>query len=170
MKKWVVFNSFRFNPTNDGSIYAASSDGTISCTDLETGISLSLMNLNPNGWEVIFWKQVVLFIWIVLLFQLLWLDTSTGDFLPCKHGAGHFYSELACPLSVPIDTFQQQDTDYCRNFNLAYILKTDTSTYFILFDSHVDFSPLVFSQVCCLNHLRCLLCNIAVYFWILEFY
>lgn len=37
---------------NDDSIYAASSDGTISCTDLETGISLSLMNLNPDGWQV----------------------------------------------------------------------------------------------------------------------
>lgn len=42
----------RFNPTNDGTVYAASSDGTISCTDLETGISLSLMNLNPDGWQV----------------------------------------------------------------------------------------------------------------------
>jgi hypothetical protein len=39
---------------NDDSIYAASSDGTISCTDLETGISLSLMNLNPDGWQVKF--------------------------------------------------------------------------------------------------------------------
>ena len=43
-------NTYRFNPTNDDSVYAASSDGTISCTDLETGISLSLMNLNPDGW------------------------------------------------------------------------------------------------------------------------
>ncbi|MCD9644522.1 DNA damage-binding protein 2 [Datura stramonium] len=46
-----ILNNMKFNPTNDGSIYAASSDGTISCTDLETGISLSVMNLNPNGWE-----------------------------------------------------------------------------------------------------------------------
>lgn len=46
-----ILNNMKFNPTNDGSIYATSSDGTISCTDLETGISLSLMNLNPNGWE-----------------------------------------------------------------------------------------------------------------------
>ncbi|XP_059290572.1 protein DAMAGED DNA-BINDING 2 isoform X1 [Lycium ferocissimum] len=46
-----MLNNMKFNPTNDGSIYAASSDGTISCTDIETGISLSLMNLNPNGWE-----------------------------------------------------------------------------------------------------------------------
>lgn len=45
-------NICRFNPANDGTVYAASSDGTISCTDLETGISLSLMNLNPNGWQV----------------------------------------------------------------------------------------------------------------------
>ncbi|KAL6967666.1 DNA damage-binding protein 2 [Sarracenia purpurea var. burkii] len=46
-----ILNNMKFNPTNDGTVYAASSDGTISCTDLETGISLSLMNLNPNGWQ-----------------------------------------------------------------------------------------------------------------------
>ncbi|KAK2969188.1 hypothetical protein RJ640_025901, partial [Escallonia rubra] len=46
-----ILNNMRFNPTNDGTVYTASSDGTISCTDLETGISLSLMNLNPNGWQ-----------------------------------------------------------------------------------------------------------------------
>lgn len=45
-------NCFRFSPANDGMIYAASSDGTVSCTDLETGISSSLMNLNPDGWQV----------------------------------------------------------------------------------------------------------------------
>ncbi|GFZ01607.1 damaged DNA binding 2 [Actinidia rufa] len=42
---------FRFNSTNDGTVYTASSDGTISCTNLETGISMSLMNLNPGGWQ-----------------------------------------------------------------------------------------------------------------------
>ncbi|KAK4606106.1 hypothetical protein RGQ29_000396 [Quercus rubra] len=46
-----IVNNMRFNPTNVDSVYAASSDGTISCTDLETGISLSLMNLNPDGWQ-----------------------------------------------------------------------------------------------------------------------
>ncbi|KAA8549401.1 hypothetical protein F0562_001126 [Nyssa sinensis] len=46
-----ILNNMKFNPTNDGTVYAASSDGTISCTDLETGIALSLMNLNPNGWQ-----------------------------------------------------------------------------------------------------------------------
>ncbi|XP_044483911.1 protein DAMAGED DNA-BINDING 2 isoform X2 [Mangifera indica] len=46
-----IVNNMRFNPTNDGAVYAASSDGTISCTDLETGIALSLMNLNPDGWQ-----------------------------------------------------------------------------------------------------------------------
>lgn len=45
-------NICRFDPRNDLTVYGASSDGTISCTDLETGISLSLMNLNPNGWQV----------------------------------------------------------------------------------------------------------------------
>lgn len=49
---WLSVNIFRFSPTNSGSVYAASSDGTISFTDLETGISSSLMNLNPDGWQV----------------------------------------------------------------------------------------------------------------------
>ncbi|KAK8520629.1 hypothetical protein V6N13_030927 [Hibiscus sabdariffa] len=46
-----ILNNMRFSPANDVTIYGASSDGTISCTDLETGISSSLMNLNPNGWQ-----------------------------------------------------------------------------------------------------------------------
>ncbi|CAK7331244.1 unnamed protein product [Dovyalis caffra] len=46
-----IVNNMRFKSTNDGMIYAASSDGTISCTDLETGLSSSLMSLNPNGWQ-----------------------------------------------------------------------------------------------------------------------
>jgi hypothetical protein len=43
---------FRIDTTNDGMIYTASSDGTISCTDLDTGIGSPLLNLNPNGWNV----------------------------------------------------------------------------------------------------------------------
>ncbi|KAF2291641.1 hypothetical protein GH714_027785 [Hevea brasiliensis] len=46
-----IVNNMRFNPSNDGMVYAASSDGTISCTDMETGISSSLLNLNPDGWQ-----------------------------------------------------------------------------------------------------------------------
>lgn len=46
-----ILNHMKFDPRNDGTVYGASSDGTISCTDLETGISLSLMNLNPDGWQ-----------------------------------------------------------------------------------------------------------------------
>ncbi|KAF8394928.1 hypothetical protein HHK36_018867 [Tetracentron sinense] len=46
-----ILNNMRFNPANDGTLYAASSDGTISCTDLETGMSFPLMDLNPNGWQ-----------------------------------------------------------------------------------------------------------------------
>ncbi|KDP46502.1 hypothetical protein JCGZ_08474 [Jatropha curcas] len=46
-----IVNNMRFKPSNDGTVYAASSDGTISCTDMETGISTSLMNLNPDGWQ-----------------------------------------------------------------------------------------------------------------------
>ncbi|KAM7527672.1 hypothetical protein LguiB_031082 [Lonicera macranthoides] len=46
-----ILNHMKFNPRNDGTVYGASSDGTVSCIDLETGISSSLMNLNPNGWQ-----------------------------------------------------------------------------------------------------------------------
>ncbi|XP_024975547.1 protein DAMAGED DNA-BINDING 2 [Cynara cardunculus var. scolymus] len=46
-----LLNNMKFSPANDGTIYAASSDGTVSCTDLETGLSTSLMDLNPNGWQ-----------------------------------------------------------------------------------------------------------------------
>uniref|UniRef100_A0A7N0ULS8 Protein DAMAGED DNA-BINDING 2 n=1 Tax=Kalanchoe fedtschenkoi TaxID=63787 RepID=A0A7N0ULS8_KALFE len=46
-----ILNNIRFNPMNDGTVYAASSDGTVSFTDLETGVSEPLMNLNPNGWQ-----------------------------------------------------------------------------------------------------------------------
>ncbi|KMT19205.1 hypothetical protein BVRB_1g015970 [Beta vulgaris subsp. vulgaris] len=46
-----LLNSMRFSSVNDGTIFGASSDGTISCTDLETGISESMMDLNPNGWH-----------------------------------------------------------------------------------------------------------------------
>ncbi|KAL6577124.1 DNA damage-binding protein 2 [Orobanche minor] len=46
-----ILNNIKFNPMNDGTLYGASSDGTISSTDLETGISLSLLNLNPDGWQ-----------------------------------------------------------------------------------------------------------------------
>ncbi|XP_043725212.1 protein DAMAGED DNA-BINDING 2 isoform X2 [Telopea speciosissima] len=47
----VILNNMRFNPSNDGTLYAASSDGTVSCTDLETGMSFPLMDLNPDGWQ-----------------------------------------------------------------------------------------------------------------------
>ncbi|PIN05551.1 hypothetical protein CDL12_21904 [Handroanthus impetiginosus] len=46
-----ILNNMKFNPLNDGTVYGASSDGTASCTDLETGISSTLVNLNPNGWQ-----------------------------------------------------------------------------------------------------------------------
>ncbi|KAL3518067.1 hypothetical protein ACH5RR_020656 [Cinchona calisaya] len=46
-----ILNNMKLNPRNDGTVYTGSSDGTASCTDLETGISSSLMNLNPNGWQ-----------------------------------------------------------------------------------------------------------------------
>jgi len=43
---------FRIDNANDGILYTASSDGTISCTDLDTGMGSPLLNLNPNGWNV----------------------------------------------------------------------------------------------------------------------
>jgi len=35
---------FRIDTTNDGMVYTASSDGTISCTDLDTSIGSPLLN------------------------------------------------------------------------------------------------------------------------------
>ncbi|KAK9755759.1 hypothetical protein RND81_01G048400 [Saponaria officinalis] len=46
-----LLNSMRFSTVNDGTVFGASSDGTVSCTDLETGISESLLDLNPGGWQ-----------------------------------------------------------------------------------------------------------------------
>ncbi|KAK4278575.1 hypothetical protein QN277_016405 [Acacia crassicarpa] len=46
-----IVNNMRFNPRNDCMFYCASSDGTFSHTDLETGISSPLMDLNPDGWQ-----------------------------------------------------------------------------------------------------------------------
>lgn len=46
-----ILNNMKFGPASDGTVYAASSDGTVSSTDVETGIALSLMNLNPDGWQ-----------------------------------------------------------------------------------------------------------------------
>ncbi|KAI4385576.1 hypothetical protein MLD38_003586 [Melastoma candidum] len=46
-----ILNNIRLSPINDEMVYSVSSDGTISYTDIETGISSSLMNLNPNGWQ-----------------------------------------------------------------------------------------------------------------------
>ncbi|XP_076915269.1 protein DAMAGED DNA-BINDING 2-like isoform X1 [Bidens hawaiensis] len=47
----ALLNNMKFGPANDGTVYTASSDGTVSCTDLETGLSTTLMDLNPNGWQ-----------------------------------------------------------------------------------------------------------------------
>ncbi|KAL8027096.1 hypothetical protein ABFX02_14G073400 [Erythranthe guttata] len=46
-----ILNNMKFSPMNDGTVYGASSDGTVSTTDLETGISSTLLNLNPDGWQ-----------------------------------------------------------------------------------------------------------------------
>ncbi|KAG6382828.1 hypothetical protein SASPL_157463 [Salvia splendens] len=39
-----ILNNMKYNPLNDGTVYGASSDGTVSSTDLETGISSSLVD------------------------------------------------------------------------------------------------------------------------------
>ncbi|KAJ3693722.1 hypothetical protein LUZ60_009202 [Juncus effusus] len=46
-----IVNSIKFDLRNNDKIYTASSDGTVSHTDIETGLSSSLLNLNPNGWN-----------------------------------------------------------------------------------------------------------------------
>ncbi|KAL6627472.1 hypothetical protein ACP70R_031198 [Stipagrostis hirtigluma subsp. patula] len=46
-----ILNTMKIDTANDGILYTASSDGTISSTDLDTGIGSSLLNLNPNGWN-----------------------------------------------------------------------------------------------------------------------
>ncbi|KAK1264912.1 Protein DAMAGED DNA-BINDING 2 [Acorus gramineus] len=46
-----ILNNMKFNPVNEGTLFTSSSDGTICCTDLETGIPSILMDLNPDGWH-----------------------------------------------------------------------------------------------------------------------
>ncbi|XP_062192657.1 DNA damage-binding protein 2 [Phragmites australis] len=46
-----ILNSMKIDTANDGVLYTASSDGTASSTDLDTGIGSPLLNLNPNGWN-----------------------------------------------------------------------------------------------------------------------
>jgi hypothetical protein len=55
MKNSVTSNfcDFRFHPVKDGYIYTSGSDGTLSCTDIETGVPILLMDINPDGWNVI---------------------------------------------------------------------------------------------------------------------
>ncbi|KAG1337713.1 DNA damage-binding protein 2 [Cocos nucifera] len=46
-----IVNNMKFNLENDGLLYTSSSDGTVRCTDLETGTSFFLLDLNPEGWN-----------------------------------------------------------------------------------------------------------------------
>ncbi|KAJ6844536.1 putative protein DAMAGED DNA-BINDING 2 [Iris pallida] len=46
-----IVNNIKFNSNGEGTFYTSSSDGTICCTDLETGIPLVLLDVNPNGWN-----------------------------------------------------------------------------------------------------------------------
>ncbi|URD80747.1 WD domain, G-beta repeat [Musa troglodytarum] len=49
--KKVMISSSRFSLGNDAMAYTSSSDGTVSCTDMETGIGTLLLDLNPDGWN-----------------------------------------------------------------------------------------------------------------------
>ncbi|KAK8925666.1 Protein DAMAGED DNA-BINDING 2 [Platanthera zijinensis] len=46
-----IVNNMKFDRRNDFMLYTSSSDGTMSYTDLETGIGVLLMDVNPNGWN-----------------------------------------------------------------------------------------------------------------------
>lgn len=46
-----VLNSMKFHPVKDDYIYTSGSDGTLSCTDIETGVPILLMDCNPDGWN-----------------------------------------------------------------------------------------------------------------------
>ncbi|KAJ4782465.1 DNA damage-binding protein 2 [Rhynchospora pubera] len=46
-----IVNNIKFDLKNEDKVYMASSDGTVSYTDIVTGISSSLLDLNPNGWN-----------------------------------------------------------------------------------------------------------------------
>lgn len=53
-----IVNSMKFNAGNGESVYTSSSDGTVSLTDLETGLPLLLMNLNPNILTCTTWRML----------------------------------------------------------------------------------------------------------------
>ncbi|URD83860.1 WD domain, G-beta repeat [Musa troglodytarum] len=53
--KKVMISSSRFSLGNDAMAYTSSSDGTVSCTDMETGIGTLLLDLNPDGWNARIW-------------------------------------------------------------------------------------------------------------------
>ncbi|XP_020570842.1 DNA damage-binding protein 2-like [Phalaenopsis equestris] len=46
-----IVNNMKFDTRNDFMLYTSSSDGTISYTDLETGIAVLLIDVNPDGWN-----------------------------------------------------------------------------------------------------------------------
>ncbi|KAF3333661.1 protein DAMAGED DNA-BINDING 2 [Carex littledalei] len=46
-----IVNNIKFDLKNDDKLYMASSDGTVSYTDIVTGLSSCLLDVNPNGWH-----------------------------------------------------------------------------------------------------------------------
>ncbi|WOL16542.1 protein DAMAGED DNA-BINDING 2 [Canna indica] len=54
-----IVNNIKFLPGNDAMLYTSSSDGTVSCTDVETGTTTLLLDLNPDGWNgAAAWKML----------------------------------------------------------------------------------------------------------------
>ncbi|GJN05848.1 hypothetical protein PR202_ga23517 [Eleusine coracana subsp. coracana] len=82
-----ILNTMKVDTVNDGILYTASSDGTISSTDLDTGIGSPLLNLNPNGWNDYTETIVVIGRYIsenyngVALHPIDFIDTSSGKLL-----------------------------------------------------------------------------------------
>ncbi|MCO5570673.1 hypothetical protein L7F22_024400 [Adiantum nelumboides] len=46
-----IVGSIRFHPTSTEMIYSCGADGTVSCSDLETGLPNRAIDLNPDGWN-----------------------------------------------------------------------------------------------------------------------
>lgn len=46
----ALVNNIKFHPWQDGMMYTASSDGKVCFTDLESGTSNEVLDLNPDGW------------------------------------------------------------------------------------------------------------------------
>ncbi|KAH7283731.1 hypothetical protein KP509_34G021200 [Ceratopteris richardii] len=46
-----IVGSIKFHPANSDMIYSCGADGTVSCSDLETGMPNVAIDMNPDGWN-----------------------------------------------------------------------------------------------------------------------